>query len=168
MTARAERLAIRGARIEDAARLVELLNEIIAVGGTTAYQTRLNAIEFTDQFLRGRHVLSCHVAVERETERCIGFQSLTSHPDLPAGWGDIATFAQLSPKIPGVGTALFAATRSAARVMGLKAINAAIRADNSGGLAFYDKIGFETYRTLDAVPLQDGTPVDRILKRFDL
>jgi hypothetical protein len=40
--------------------------------------------------------------------------------------------------------------------------------DNRVGLAFYEKMGFRTYETLRRVPLRDGTPVDRILKRYDV
>jgi len=74
----------------------------------------------------------------------------------------------MKPKLPGVGTALFAVTRMRARELGLIAINAAIRVDNRSGLAFYEKMGFRTYRTLHDVPLSDGTPIDRVLKRFDV
>jgi ribosomal protein S18 acetylase RimI-like enzyme len=70
------------------------------------------------------------------------------------------------PKTPGVGTALFAASRTLAADLGVVAINATIRADNRGGLAYYEKMGFRTYRTLEAVKLQDGRAVDRILKRY--
>jgi hypothetical protein len=47
-------------------------------------------------------------------------------------------------------------------------INATIRADNTGGLAYYAKMGFETYGITKDVPLLDGTPVDRINKRFQV
>jgi ribosomal protein S18 acetylase RimI-like enzyme len=67
-----------------------------------------------------------------------------------------------------VGSALFNVMRSAARKRGLTAINATIRADNSGGLAFYNRMGFLDYEVTRAVPLKDGTPVDRIRKRYSL
>jgi ribosomal protein S18 acetylase RimI-like enzyme len=72
----------------------------------------------------------------------------------------------MSPKIRGVGTALFAATLSAAEELNIEFINATIRADNTGGLAYYEKMGFRTYRTLESIPLRDGTLVDRIQKRY--
>ena len=61
---------------------------------------------------------------------------------------------------------MFAATRARARELGLAAINATIRADNSGGLAFYSKMGLKDYAVDRAEPLADGTPVDRIHKRY--
>ncbi|HEX7850799.1 MAG TPA: GNAT family N-acetyltransferase, partial [Sphingomonas sp.] len=78
------------------------------------------------------------------------------------------TFARRGSTTRGIGSALFAATRAAAIAAGLKAINATIRADNTGGLTFYAKMGFADYAVARAVPLADGTPVDRISRRYDL
>jgi len=159
---------IRPGRSDDAPPLTRLLNEIIAAGGTTAMEEALTEDGFAAYFLTGPDVLCCHVAELNATGEPVGFQAVCHYPDLPAGWGDIATFARRAPKLPGIGTALFPRTVAAAGSRSLIAINAAIRADNTGGLAYYDKMGFRTYRTLAAVPLRDGTPVDRILKRYDL
>ena len=60
------------------------------------------------------------------------------------------------------------AARWALAQYGREAINATIRADNAGGLAFYTKQGFVDYGVTPAVPLADGTPVDRVHKRFSL
>ena len=68
----------------------------------------------------------------------------------------------------GVGTALFAETRARARALGLRAIDATIRADNAGGLAFYDRLGFVDHGVVPGVPLKDGTPIDRRTKRHTL
>jgi RimJ/RimL family protein N-acetyltransferase len=95
-----------------------------------------------------------------------GFQSLSRYGDLPPGWADIGTFAR-QPRT-GTGSALFAATRTAARAAGIATLNATIRADNVGGLAFYRRLGFVPYHTTPAVPLRDGTPVDRLHHRRDL
>ena len=67
-----------------------------------------------------------------------------------------------------MGTQLFAATRERARSLGLQAINATIRADNAGGLAFYHRMGFVDHHVDKDVPLKSGRPVDRISKRFPL
>ncbi len=68
--------------------------------------------------------------------------------------------------MPGAGTALFKATCDHARSIGLKALNATIRADNLGGLTYYGKMGFVDYKVDKAVPLNDGRLVDRISKRY--
>jgi len=147
----------------DAAELAGLLNEIIRAGGTTALETELSPQEFDDWFISGQYALACHVAEADDV--LYGFQSLSLYGDPPRGWADIATFARIAPKRKGVGTALFAATLREARDLGLKAINATIRADNVSGLAYYEKMGFETYR-VKQVPLVDGTLVDRVKKRY--
>jgi len=88
--------------------------------------------------------------------------------DLDEGWVNIATFARVKPKIPGVGTSLFTTIRSYARQNAIKHINATIRADNASGLAYYDKMGFKDYSVAKNVPLLDGTQIDRISKYIDI
>lgn len=157
---------IRRAVTSDAEELRSLLNEIIRAGGTTAIEIPLSSAEFADWFIDGEFALACHVA---EHDRLlVGFQSLSLYGDPPAGFADIATFARMHPKIAGVGSALFPATRAAAEELGFEFINATIRADNVSGLSYYTTMGFEDYDRLIDVPLLDGTPVDRIKKRFKL
>ncbi|RWX18462.1 GNAT family N-acetyltransferase [Rhizobium hidalgonense] len=157
---------VRKAVSSDAGELSALLNEIIRAGGTTALETRLSAAEFADWFIDGEFPVVCHVA--EHGQWLMGFQSLSLYGDPPKGVADIATFARVNPKTAGVGSALFPATRAAAKELGLEFINATLRADNVSGLGYYAKMGFETYDRLLQVPLQDGTPVDRIKKRFRL
>jgi L-amino acid N-acyltransferase YncA len=159
---------IRPAEPDDAVALCAILNSIIAIGGTTAMEVPLGLAEFVGYFLEGEDVLSCFVAEDRATARRLGFQGLSRHPELPQDWADIGTFTGVAPKTPGVGTALFAATRGWARAHGVAVVNAAIRADNRGGLAYYEKMGFRQYQVLTGVPLRDGTPVDRIFKKYVL
>lgn len=159
---------VRTARTTDAAALTELLNIIIAAGGTTAMQEPLATDTFAEWFVSGPDVLSCVVAEDDVSRNLLGFQSIYRDAELPDGWADIATFASTQHKVAGVGTRMFAHTRSRAKDLGLATINATIRADNVQGLSFYEKMGFRIYRTLEAVPLRDGTPVDRIMKRYDL
>lgn len=131
-------------------------------------ETPLSEAQFSSYFLTGTNALFCHVALETSSGDPIGFQAVGRHPDLPEGWGDIATFARLDPKVPGVGTMLFPQTLRRADDCSISVLNAMIRADNASGLAYYRKMGFLTYRTLEAVPLDNGRRVDRILKRYDL
>ena len=166
MSASDAKLRIRPAMASDAAPLCAILNAIIEIGGTTAFQIPLSTAKFGDYFLHGKGLLACLVAEDWATGAPLGFQSLSRDPDLPEGWADIATFTQRAPRIPGVGTALFAQTRIKASALKLIAISAVIRADNRGGLAYYDRMGFTTYRIAEAIPLRDGTPVDRIFKRY--
>jgi L-amino acid N-acyltransferase YncA len=161
-------LQVRPARSADAPELAELLNAIIARGGTTALQNPFTPARLDETYLTGPDVLSCVVAVDSDSGRLEGFQTLIREAHLPEGWGDIGTFSRVGGTQKGVGSALFAATLEKAAALGLAGINAQIRADNAGGLAFYGKMGFEDYQVDRAVPLQDGRPVDRINKRYAL
>ncbi len=160
-------LRVRPTTPEDAPALSRILNEIIAIGGTTALETPLGEAEFRTEFLDGAGVLSSLVA-ETAAGDALGFQVLQHNRALPDGWGDIATFTRREPRTPGVGSALFEHTKAAGRTLGLVALNATIRADNASGLPFYEKLGFQTYDVAKAIPLKDGTPVDRLRKRYSL
>ena len=144
----------------DAEPLCAVINAIIAAGGTTANETPFTPARLWDLSLAGPDVLCCHV-VTRDGEP-VGFQGLYRNADLPQGWGDIGSFTRQVPRVPGAGRALFAATLARARALGLETMNATIRADNVPGLAYYTKMGFREYDVIRAVPLADGTPVDRI------
>ncbi len=156
---------IRVAVSNDAAELCVLVNQIIGMGGTTAMESQLTADGFRAYFLEGENHLCCFVAVD-ESGALAGFQALERHPDLPDDWADIATFARAKPKIAGVGAALFSKSKLYAEQIGVCAINATIRADNNSGLIYYERMGFQTYSVNKNIPLDDGTPVDRISKRF--
>lgn len=157
-------MIVRPARLADVPGLTALLSAIVARGGTTAIERPLDPATFRDWFLDGPRALACLVAEVAAVP--VAFQAVGSHPDLPDGWGDIATFAA-RPRT-GAGTALFEATRAEARRLGLATLNATIRADNAGGLAYYRRMGFRPWKMDPAVPLVDGTPVDRISTRHDL
>ncbi len=160
-------ITVRDATVNDGHELCALINEIITIGGTTAHQTLFTENRFVEHYLNGSHVRSCLVALDAES-RLLGFQAVSEIDELSPKWGDIATFARVSATQGGIGTALFAATRQRAIKMGLIALNATIRADNLGGQAYYGKMGFEIYDIQKAVPLRDGTLVDRISRRLML
>jgi GNAT superfamily N-acetyltransferase len=144
------------------------LNAVIAKGGTTALQSPFSADGLAQAYLDGPDVHFCFVAVDAATSRIEGFQTLVRIPALPGDVGDIGTFARVGGTKRGVGSALFAAMVEAARTHGLSAINATIRADNAGGLGFYARQGFVDHSVTLAVALADGTPVDRVHKRYAL
>ena len=67
-----------------------------------------------------------------------------------------------------LGKVMFAATLQAARDARMAAIDATIRADNVPGLAYYSQLGFVDYGRVLDVPLSDGTPMDRVRKKYTL
>ena len=160
-------LAIRAASADDVEGMRTLLNEIIRVGGTTAITDELSPDEMREWFISGEAVVSCFVAIDSDGS-IAGFQSLSFYGSLPAGWVDIATFASRSRHKSGVGSALFARSREAALKLGLTAINATIRVVNVGGLAYYSRMGFQTYLVEEGDPKAHGRVFNRIHKRFTL
>jgi L-amino acid N-acyltransferase YncA len=160
----------RPATPADAAAMAALLNEIIAAGGTTAYEVPFSAADMDAHYISLAARVSCTVALV--DGRIVGFQGLFWPHDpsdpFPAGWAFIATFVRRGMAGAGIGKALFAATRAAATAAGVKTIDATIRADNAGGLVYYARLGFTDYDRLVGVPLNDGTPVDRVRKRLEI
>lgn len=151
----------------DARAMAELLNAIISKGGTTALTTPVTAERIKTRLSEFPDQSAWHVA-EDDTGTLLGYQYVYPHPDLPPDACDIATFVKLGQTGLGIGSALFEATKSAARNMGYTWINATIRADNAGGLAYYQSRGFEDYRKLHDIRLPNGLVVDKISKRYDL
>lgn len=161
-------MIIRPAHPDDAADMTMLVNEIIRIGGATAIQVEYT-VEATESFIQELQTTGCiHVAHDKESGALLGYQSLEYYSDLPKTLGVIATFAKVGSVKRGIGTALFTATRKAAPALGFTEIDATIRTDNTGGLAYYSKMGFQDHSVAKGVPLDDGTPVDRISKRLKL
>ena len=157
-------ITVRKMEAADAAELSDILNEIIRIGGTTAIEQVQTVHTINHYFFNGPDCVSCFVAVD-STGKIAGFQGLAKSAKLPSGWGSIATFARVNGTQKGIGSALFPATSAFAKDYGLSWIDATIRADNTGGLAYYDRMGFETYAIEADVPLENGHSVDRISKR---
>jgi len=158
-------MIVRQATLSDAPGLTALLNEIIAIGGTTAHEAAFTVEDFTTHYLTGPDVICCHVAL---TDHPLGFQGLSLWSGLPKGWADIGTFVSPSARGSGAAPALFKATRDYARAHGFTTLNATIRADNALGLAYYNRMGFQDYATDPGYQLKTSRVVGRISKRFDL
>lgn len=160
-------LTIRAAVPGDAPAAMALLNAIIAKGGTTAMETPLSIEDVKNWFLLpGPRVWCCHVALADGT--LVGFQSVGKFAALPDSWGEMGTYSALGTTQRGIGTALFAQTIIAARALGLRHLNALIRSDNAGGLAYYSRMGFGADQPGKPAALASGQVVERVAKRFDL
>ncbi len=163
-------MIIRPATGADASDMVEVLNPIIAEGGTTAHLRPFDVDRMHSHYIARASAVSCIVA---EDAGCvIGFQSLNwpqnKDDPFPQGWAVIASFVAPHAAGKGVGPQLFEATKTAARAAGVQVIDATIRADNVPGLRYYSGLGFVDYALLESIPLGDGTVVDRIRKRYNL
>lgn len=134
---------------EDAGDMCQLLNEIIALGGTTAHRQPFSEAQMIEQHIAHPLSVCCTLAIDDDSKNIIGFQALEwSDPDwvgddpLPADWAVISTFVAQGSQGKGVGNHLFAPTLKAAKAKGVTAINATIRRENTGGQRYYDKMGF--------------------------
>lgn len=159
-------MIIRPAKDTDKVQLAEILNQIIAIGGTTAYEDPLEPAYF-DRLI-GASDPKIFLTVAETEDGLQGFQWMEPFDPPDTHIGGIATFARPETKQRGIGTALFARTKELSRKAGYRVLVAKIRADNSGGLAYYAKMGFTDHEITKGEPLKDGTPVDRIHKRLTL
>jgi L-amino acid N-acyltransferase YncA len=160
-------IQIRPAMPLDAGSMARLLNDIIDRGGTTALTWPVDAQDLRAWMAADPGHCAWHVAVD-DAEQVVGFQWIAPHPDLPPEAVDIATFVRIGQTGIGIGSALFAATAKAAKSLGYIWINATIRADNDGGLTYYQSRGFRDWHFDQGVRLDSGLIVDKISKRYDL
>ncbi|QIE46181.1 GNAT family N-acetyltransferase [Pseudohalocynthiibacter aestuariivivens] len=159
-------ITIRRATTLDAGPLAELLNDIIAAGGTTAMTLPVTAAYIREMMDYAPDQSAWHVALEGGT--LCGFQFIEPQDNLPPEACGIATFVRIGRTGLGIGSTLFNATAEAAKELGYDWINAEIRADNEGGVIYYQSRGFRDYGRTNRVKLGSGLIVDKVLKRYDI
>lgn len=157
----------RAAVAFDARQMADILNDIIAIGGTTAITDPVSRDDI-QLWMAGFEDSSSWIVAETDKGEILGFQWIEPHKDLPPQACNIASFVKPGQTGLGVGKALFEATSQAARDLGFLWINANIREDNDSGLTYYQSRGFETYGRKTNVRLSDGSVVNKVLKRYDL
>ncbi len=160
-------ITVRRAATLDAAPLADLLNDIVAAGSKTSRTQPISTGDMARMMQTAPDRSAWHVALNRDGA-LRGFQYIEPSPALPPEACDIATFVQVGRTGLGIGSALFTATARAARALGYVWISADIRADNEGGLIYYQSRGFRDYSRRADVLLASGQRVDKILKRFDI
>jgi L-amino acid N-acyltransferase YncA len=160
-------IRVRRATRLDAGSMAGLLNAIISRGGTTALTRPVTAEDLAEWMAQAPDRSAWHVAVD-EQEAVVGFQWISPHPELPPEAVDVASYVQIGQTSLGIGSALFDATSRAAGDLGYVWINATIRADNSGGLAYYQSRGFRDWHVDENVTLPNGQIVTKISKRYDI
>lgn len=160
-------IRVRKAILLDAGSMAQLLNAIIEQGGTTAMTRPVTATDIQEWMEFDPARSAWHVALD-SAEEVQGFQWIEPRDRLPANACDIATFVKIGKTGLGIGSKLFDGTRRAASELGYSWINASIRADNEGGLIYYQSRGFRDYGVIENQNLDSGLTVDKVLKRFDL
>ena len=160
-------ITVRKALAIDTRQMADLLNAIIAKGGTTALERAVTGSDIAEWMGSAPGRSAWHVAVDRGGD-VLGFQWIEPADYLPKEAAEIASFVQLGKSGLGIGSQLFDATKAAAKRLGYGWINANIRADNEGGLIYYQSRGFRDYDRWEDYKLPSGMRVEKVLKRFDL
>lgn len=155
-------LNVRPTTAADIPACVDIINPIIAAGGTTAYSVPYDVAGLTEKYLHEPATST----VALDGNRVVGFQACF---EIEPGVYSIGSFTDRLNPVAGTGRALFDATLIAARANRATVILAKITSDNTGGLAYYTKMGFEDFDLiLGDLTRPDGTTVDRVIKRFTL
>jgi len=136
------RPAVRG----DARSMSLLLNELVAAAKRRSAADEGSVL---NNYIEDPELILCSLAVDGTT--ILGFQSLKrasagNRYGTPVGWGIIGTHVSPLASRRGVGSRLFEVTRDAGRNAGIEHIEAFIGAANVEGQAYYEKMGFRTYR----------------------
>lgn len=160
-------IRVRKAMALDAGSMARLLNAIIEKGGTTALTRPVTGDDLQQWMASAPEQSAWHVALD-DAEEVVGFQWISPHPDLPPEAVDVATFVQMGKTGLGIGSALFTATSQAAKSLGYIWINATIRADNEGGLTYYQSRGFRDWHFDENITLESGQIVNKVSKRYDI
>ncbi|MEM1428936.1 MAG: GNAT family N-acetyltransferase [Pseudomonadota bacterium] len=154
-------LTVRPMAVDDVPGCLRIVNHIIAVGGTTAYEAPFTEAEFEAHYLHEPPI--SHVALLGRA--VVGFQAVF---DVGDGLYSIGSFTDRQQPVRGAGRALFDATLAACRARGGVAILAKITADNVPGLAYYTRMGFADWQVWPGDAARNGKPVDRVVKRYPL
>lgn len=160
-------LIVRPARTEDAMQMSELLNEIIAIGGTTAFLDPICPETIQSWMAQETKKSLWHVA-EDENGLINGYQSAEVQNAPAEDALNMATFVRVGIVGTGIGTSLFAETSRKARDAGFKWLNASIRSDNESGLRYYSRMGFKDWKIDPEAKLSNGFCSGKTHKRYDL
>lgn len=155
-------MIVRTARPEDAAQMAEILDRIVAIGGTTAHETPRTADPVRDRHVTGPDVLSSFVA--ESGGQMVGRPAV----EWWRGEAPIGTFLRPGMQASGIGAALFAQTRPRLGALGPPAIIASIRADNVAARAYDARSGFVDLACDPDDASRDGRVVGRVHRRSDL
>lgn len=160
-------ILIRRGAEQDLRQVSDLLNDLVATGAGTALTRPIRRQDLADWLGAMAARSAWHVALDGQGA-LLGLQWIGPGPALPAEACDIGTFVRSGSTGPGIGSRLFDATRQAAIDLGYDWISATIRAENSGGLIYYQSRGFRDWGRLDMITRANGSKVDRRVICYDL
>jgi len=148
----------RAAKASDVEQMSAFLKELTELGKRKSPDDEGFVRE---HYINDPNKVRCTVAEEDGV--VLGFQSLKfavagNLYNVEPGWGIIGTHIRPSAARRGVGRALFKVSYVSARASSIAHIDATIAANNPEALAYYDAMGFQTYRTREGL----------VCKRFDV
>lgn len=153
-------LAARDMAVGDIPACVEIINHIIALGGSTAHEETFTAVTFAQHYFSDPDIAT----VVTDGARIVGFQALYRGDNASTFY--IGSFTDRRDPVPGAGRVMMDRSVSVCRAAGGSEIIAKITSDNTGGLAYYEKMGFKDIAFEPAqMTRRDGTTVDRFVKR---
>lgn len=140
-------MQIRTAKQDDAPAMSAMLQLLVQAGKRISPADEAFVLS---HYISNPDGIRCSLAVDDDGS-VLGFQSLVFARDdnrygTPVGWGIIGTHVSPLAARRGVGRKLFEVTRLAAATAGLERIEAFIGEKNAEGQAYYEKMGFVTYR----------------------
>ena len=141
---------IRTATETDAPAMSAMLRLLVQAGKRTSPADEAFVLS---QYIANPDGIRCSLAIEDDGS-VLGLQSLVlaregNRYGTPVGWGIIGTHVSPLAARRGIGRQLFAVTKPAAAAAGLARIEAFIGERNAEGQAYYEKMGFVTYRLAD-------------------
>lgn len=140
-------ISIRPATPADIPAMTQVLTDIYNAGKRSAPGDESLV---RSRYIERDHGISCLVAVD-DMRGVVGFQSLirATHGNIygaPEGWGVIGTHISPLAARQGIGRKLFQQTKAAAERAALAYVEALIALDNVEGQAYYESMGFRTYK----------------------
>ena len=159
-------LLVRDAQPDDAEAIVGIFNPIISAGVYTAFDTLFTVETEREYILNFPQRGIFHVAVCRQDEKVVGFQSMEPFAAYTHAFDHVGvpgTYVDLEYRRQGIGTCLFKATFEVARRKGYEKIFTFIRVDNKAALATYLNNGFYTVGTARKHAKFNGKYVDEII-----
>ena len=163
-------LLVREVRLDDAEAIVRILNPIIEAKVYTAFDTLFTVECERDYILNFPQPGVFNVAIRRQDERVLGFQSMEPFATYTHAFdhvGVLGTYVDLACRRQGISRSLFRATLEAARGKGYEKIFTFVRADNLAALVTYLKQDFSIVGTARRQAKLNGTYVDEIIiERF--
>ncbi len=143
-------MTIRTAMENDAPAISVMLQLLVQAGKRTSPADEAFVLS---HYISNPDGIRCSLAVDNDGS-VLGLQSLIfaragNRYGTPVGWGIIGTHVSPLAARRGIGRHLFEVTKQAAAKAGLEKIEAFIGEKNAEGQAYYEKMGFRTYRLAD-------------------